>query len=286
MSRHVLPGLGVLLLLAPSSAQTQTPTIDHHPVACAVAEKFPRLEARFTPLDSVATARVVFQGQSPEWYSVAMKSQGAAFVGVLPEPKKSLKSFRYYIEVTDKALGTSRTADYTASVVESSSACKGRILAGTLASAAVVLQGPAGAAALPVGFASAGVVAAGRPRARPALRWAAVGGACPRARSSASSEGWERRRPWPRLFPREAEWAADQTRWKGPSLRTRLRRRPSRARRYRLRSIRAPQPLMDPATSVWTRPPPATFRSTGSLSPRQDARPTTTNQAGALIRPA
>ena len=37
MSRHVLPGLGVLLLLAPSSAQTQTPTIDHHPVACAVA---------------------------------------------------------------------------------------------------------------------------------------------------------------------------------------------------------------------------------------------------------
>jgi hypothetical protein len=124
----------------------------------------------------VAAARVVFQGQSPEWYSVAMKSEGATFVGVLPKPKKSLKSFRYYIEVTDKALSTNRTADYTASVVESSGACKGRLLAGTLASAAVVLQGPAGAVALPVGFASAGVVAAGSSAGAAGAAGAAVGG--------------------------------------------------------------------------------------------------------------
>lgn len=161
MSKHLVPALAVLLLAASSGAQAPTPTIEHQPVACAAAGKFPRLEARFSPSGSVASARVVFQGQSPEWYAVAMKSEGATFVGVLPKPKRSLKSFRYYIEVTDKALGTNRTADYTASVVESSSACQGRILAGALASAAVVLQGPAGAVGLPVGFASAGVVAAG-----------------------------------------------------------------------------------------------------------------------------
>jgi hypothetical protein len=150
--------LGVLVLVG-ASAEAQTPTIDHQPAACAVAEKFPRMEARFAPPETVAAARVVFQGQSSEWYSVAMKSEGAGFIGVLPKPKKSLKWFRYYLEVTNKALATSRTADYTTAVVDSAGACRGKILAGSLASASVILQGPAGAAALPAGFASAGVVA-------------------------------------------------------------------------------------------------------------------------------
>src|SRR4026209_299070 len=121
MTKHLFAGLGVFLLLTCSSAQAQTPRIDHQPVACAAAEKFPKLEARFAPADTVANARVVFQGQNPDWYSVAMKPEGAIFTGVLPKPKKSLKAFRYYIEVTDKTLGTNRTADYTTSVVDSSS---------------------------------------------------------------------------------------------------------------------------------------------------------------------
>jgi hypothetical protein len=102
---------------------------------------------------------VVFQGQTKDWYSVSMKAEGAVFVGVLPKPKKDLKSFRYYIEVTDKSLGTNRTAEYEAAVVDSASACKGKLLASALSSASVVLQGPAGVAALPAGFASSGVVA-------------------------------------------------------------------------------------------------------------------------------
>jgi hypothetical protein len=161
MSRHFFPGLGVIFLLPSSSAQAQTPRIDHQPVACAAAEKFPKLEARFAPADTVAIARVVFQGQGSDWYSVAMKPEGAIFTGVLPKPKKSLKAFRYYIEVTDKTLGTNRTADYTTSVVDNSSACNGRIMAGALASASVTLQGSAGVVVLPAGFASSGVVVAG-----------------------------------------------------------------------------------------------------------------------------
>ena len=158
MKKHLVAGVGVLLLVG-SSVEAQTLGIEHQPVGCAVAEKFPRLEARFAPAASVATARVLFQGQNPEWYSVAMKPEGAVFVGILPKPKKSLKAFRYYIEVTDQALGTNRTADFTASVVDNSSACQGKMMAGALASASVVLQGPAGVAALPAGFASSGVVA-------------------------------------------------------------------------------------------------------------------------------
>ncbi len=158
MKKHLVAGVGVLLLVG-SSVEAQTLGIEHQPVGCAVAEKFPRLEARFAPAASVATARVLFQGQNPEWYSVAMKPEGAVFVGILPKPKKSLKAFRYYIEVTDQALGTNRTADFTASVVDNSSSCQGKMMAGALASASVVLQGPAGVAALPAGFASSGVVA-------------------------------------------------------------------------------------------------------------------------------
>jgi len=158
MRRHAAVGFGIVLL-AVSIAGAQTLAIDHQPVGCAAAERFPRLEARFAPVSTVAAARVVFQGQSPEWYSVAMKPEGTAFVGVLPKPKRSLKEFRYYIEVTGTALETNRTPDYTASVVDSSNACKGKLMAGSVASASVLIQGPAGAIALPAGFAPAGVVA-------------------------------------------------------------------------------------------------------------------------------
>jgi len=152
--------LGVFVL-GSTGVEAQSLSIEHQPVACAAVDKFPRLEARLSPATSVATARVVFQGQTAEWYSVAMRAEGASYAGVLPKPKKDLKSFRYYIEVTDKAMGTNRTEEFTTSVVDSAGACKGRLMAGALGSASVILQGPAGVVALPAGFASTGVVAAG-----------------------------------------------------------------------------------------------------------------------------
>lgn len=156
--KQTVPHLVGVFLLA-SSVSAQSLEIDHVPIACAVAEKFARLEARFTPLASVAVARVVFQGDNAsEWYSVAMTRAESGFIGVLPKPKKSLKAFRYYIEVTDKAIGTNRTPEHTTSVVDSSSACKGKVMAGTVVSASVVVQGPAGSVVVPPGFASAGVV--------------------------------------------------------------------------------------------------------------------------------
>jgi len=162
MKESLVCAAAAAFLLIASKAAAQAPAIDHSPVTCAVADKFPRMEARFTPADGVAAARIVFQGDNlKEWYSVAMKPEGPVFFGVLPKPKKSLKSFRYYVEVTDKALGASRTTEYTTAVVDSAGACKGRVMAATLASASILIQGPAGAVALPVGFASTGVVAAG-----------------------------------------------------------------------------------------------------------------------------
>lgn len=107
MRSHRVFVVGLLVGLG-SPAAAQTMRIEHQGVACAVAERFPRLEAGVSPMESVAMARVLFQGTSSEWYSVAMMAQGGSFVGVLPKPKKGLRSFRYYIEVTDKTLGTTR----------------------------------------------------------------------------------------------------------------------------------------------------------------------------------
>ncbi len=152
-------GIGLAFLFAASTAFAQPPSIVHQPVACAEAEKFPRLFASFYPPGNVAVARLVFQGQTADWYSVAMKAEGSTFAGVLPKPRKELKSFRYYIEVTDKALGVARTTEYTTSVIPSSGACRGGVVSATVGSASVVLQGPAGLAALPAGFAASGVVA-------------------------------------------------------------------------------------------------------------------------------
>jgi hypothetical protein len=175
MMRRLVPGVFVLLAASPLAAQA--PTIEHRPVACVVAKRFPRLEAQFAPRDSVATARVLFQtGNAREWYSVAMTSDGGSYSGVLPKPKKSLKAFRYYIEMVDSGMGTRRTAEYAATVVGRPSECHGKMMAGGLASASVLLQVPAGAAVVPVGFEAAGVAAAGSGAATSASAVAASSG--------------------------------------------------------------------------------------------------------------
>jgi hypothetical protein len=148
-----------ILAAAPLAADT---AIDHQAVACVVAGRFPRLEARFAPDDAVASARVLFQSEAAShWYAVSMKREGTAYVGVLPKPKKELQQFRYYVEVIDRGMATSRTADLTARVVANAPDCQGKLVATGLGTAAVLLQAPAGASLVPAGFASSGVVAAG-----------------------------------------------------------------------------------------------------------------------------
>jgi hypothetical protein len=154
-------------LFASASAPALATEIDHRAVDCVVAGSFPRLEARFTPADTVGRARVVFRAESgPHWYSVAMQSTEGGFAGVLPKPLESLKRFVYYIEVTDRALETVRTAEYTPAVVAGLGACRDKTVAGALSSATVALEAPVGAPLVPGGFAPSGVVSvAGAPPA-------------------------------------------------------------------------------------------------------------------------
>jgi hypothetical protein len=174
--RSVLPVL-VFALATPRPTAAEAPAISHTGVGCAVAEKFPRLEAHIVPADAVARAIVHFRTDAARpWYAVAMKAEGEAFSGVLPKPKRSLKAFQYYIDVTDRAFATSRTPEYTTTVVGGPGACRGKMMAGALSSASILLEIPAGAGLVPAGFGSAGVAAAGSGTAAASAAGAAGGG--------------------------------------------------------------------------------------------------------------
>jgi len=173
--RVVVPTL--LIAAAPVFLSAQGPTIDHAAVGCVVAERFPRFEARLDPPGSVARALVHFRSaEGQAWYAVAMKPEGAGFSAVLPKPKKSLKSFQYYIDATDTAFASSRTAEHGVEVVAGPAACQGKMMTGTVGSASILLVVPSGAPAVPAGFGSAGLAAAGSGAAAAAAGAAAGGG--------------------------------------------------------------------------------------------------------------
>jgi len=92
-----------------------------------------------------------------------MKPEAGVFAGVLPKPKKSLRQIEYYIEATDTAFGASRTSEYRPAVASGPAACQDKVMAGVLGSASVLIDGPAGAPLVPVGFDPAGVVSATSP---------------------------------------------------------------------------------------------------------------------------
>lgn len=148
-----------LALAAPvASAEVR---IEHDAPRCVIAERFPVLQARFEPSADVQRAKVYFRGAgSAHWYSVAMRAEGTGHAAVLPRPKKSLKSFTYYIEAVDRAAAVVRTAEATPDVVGGTGGCRGGTIASGLGTAAVILETPAGApVAVPAGFSASGVTA-------------------------------------------------------------------------------------------------------------------------------
>lgn len=138
-------------------------TIDHGGVACVVAGKFPRIDARITPPERVAKARTFFHADDDaSWYYVEMTADAGEFRGVLPKPLKATKRIHYYVEATDKDVSQARTQEFAAEVVADAAACPNRGMVAAMAVASKVVVGvPAGAAATPAGFAGNSVAAAG-----------------------------------------------------------------------------------------------------------------------------
>lgn len=159
MSLRFLAGAIGALALACPGALVAAVTIDHGAVGCVVAEKFPRFEARFDPAAEVSRARVHFRpAGGAHWYSVTMKAEAGVFAAAIPKPRPTLLRIDYYIEATDRAFGTARTAEFSPVVESGTLACREKPAAGALGSASVLMEAPAGAPPIPLGFSPDGVV--------------------------------------------------------------------------------------------------------------------------------
>jgi hypothetical protein len=89
---------------APSPWTGERPVIVHKDVGCVLAGEFPRLEACFTPAESVGKAQVQFRAdEKGPWYYVDMKESGGCRSALLPKPKKEVGTFHYFIEVVDRS---------------------------------------------------------------------------------------------------------------------------------------------------------------------------------------
>ncbi len=161
----ILVGGGLCALLSAGAARGQDLQVFHDPVGCLVADRYPRFEARIEPESAAARVRIQFRTEEAvDWYFVEMKRENGGRAGLLPKPTKSLKRFRYYIEVTGTDFESARTPEYAAEVVPDASSCGSKLVAASVPSTgSVVVGGPAGAPAVPPGFATLGVagVAAG-----------------------------------------------------------------------------------------------------------------------------
>jgi hypothetical protein len=157
--RHRSLAPALVLLAASAHAAID---IRHDAVACVVADRYPRLEAALDPAGEVARARLHFRPRDGKhWYSVPLRPEGAQFTAVLPRPKAQVGAIVYYLEATDAALTPTRTPEVTAVVAGSELACEQQKVATALTSATVELTAPTGAPAVPAGFSTAGVSAAG-----------------------------------------------------------------------------------------------------------------------------
>jgi hypothetical protein len=194
MTRAAVIGfLAAQSVLLAGAVRAQELVIEHQPVGCVVAGQCPVFTARLQPTERVARSRVYFRAHNtPHWYFVEMKVDAGAYTGTLPAPKKDIESVDYYIEATDEAFVSARTADFAPRVVESAGACKDLLLAAANPSAKVMVGSEPGAPAMPPGFspagvnslgATAGTAAAGQPEA-------AGGAAASAGGSSGIPTGW------------------------------------------------------------------------------------------------
>jgi hypothetical protein len=157
MTHAIRRWIAFVLPLFPAPLLAQGLNIDHKPVGCIVAEKYPKMNACFSPASQVARARVYFRAEDgpPNWYYVEMKSEAPCHAGILPKPKKALigKKVLYYVNAFDQKFAENRTVDNAALVVGSESECKKDVPVAPFVTSASVAVFPA----VPAGFATGGI---------------------------------------------------------------------------------------------------------------------------------
>ncbi len=126
----VLGTLGSLAAAATVLAEPAKIKIDHRPIACVLAGQNPRIDARFTPDQDVASARLKFRTDQ-RWYAVPLETVAGRAVAVLPQPKGGLDRFEYRIEVIGLEADVVESPATTVRVVKDAADCGGGKIAAT-----------------------------------------------------------------------------------------------------------------------------------------------------------
>lgn len=180
--RRCLAALLGCLVGSGLAAERAQVAIEHVPVGCVPADRFPRIEARLTPPRGVRAAEVQFRaGRGGGWYSTPLKRQGDSWSAVLPRPKAGIGRIEYRIAASwqeaaasasasttyradgasDQAARVSPSPTYRVDVVSDPSACATTALLALQST--IEVRVPLGAPlvpAVPAGFDPVGVVAA------------------------------------------------------------------------------------------------------------------------------
>jgi hypothetical protein len=122
----VLKSVAIVLVVSASAASGESLAIDHVPVACMLAGRYPVIEAHVLPPGTVpAAAHVYFRADNvAHWSSIAMKVSGDALSAALPKPASNAREVYYYIEATDASAGAVRSPDYLCEVIKSRELCR------------------------------------------------------------------------------------------------------------------------------------------------------------------
>ncbi len=104
--------------------------VEHKPLACAVAGRNLQIDAKITPDQEVASAKVKFRTDQ-RWYAVPLHVLAGRWVAVLPQPKGSLDRFEYQIEVIGLETDLVETALTTVRIVKEASECRGGLVGTT-----------------------------------------------------------------------------------------------------------------------------------------------------------
>ena len=132
-------------------------SIQHEPLACLDAGKFPFVEAQVDATTEIQSARVYFKAHEAfEWYYVEMEaSEPSAYQAALPMPLPETKQVDYYAMVLGSNLETAQTVEYTIDVTEEGCDLPAAPL--TLMGSIVLRATVASQTPIPAGFSAQGV---------------------------------------------------------------------------------------------------------------------------------
>jgi hypothetical protein len=97
--------------------------ITHEPAACMIVGKFPQLEARVEPSETVKSVRAYFHADGASFWSYTdMRSEGGVFRATLMKPPKGAREVYYYFVATE-ASGVRTSQEYLVEVVRDPNRC-------------------------------------------------------------------------------------------------------------------------------------------------------------------